>query len=171
MFAPFVRALPAFPIPTRPECHLRGTEEAGQTGRLKRRRYAGGVLKASANTLASVCEPTRDFLGHVGGDDFLVLFQSDDWRERVERALAAFNELVKRFYSPEERLEGGIHGEDRLARPTFFGFVTLSAGAVRVEPGAARGSAHVSTVAAAPDPASGSRAGALSRCACIPCRA
>jgi diguanylate cyclase (GGDEF)-like protein len=106
------------------------------------------VLKATANTLASVCEPTRDFLGHVGGDDFLLLFQSDDWRERIQRAMDTFNELVKRFYSPEERLAGGIHGEDRLARPTFFGFVRLSAGAVCVDAGAARGSAHVSTVAA-----------------------
>ncbi|SAK44032.1 diguanylate cyclase/phosphodiesterase [Caballeronia hypogeia] len=106
------------------------------------------VLKATANTLASVCEPTRDFLGHVGGDDFLLLFQSDDWRERIEQAIAAFNELVKRFYAPEERLAGGILGTDRLGRPTFFGFVRLSAGAVCIEAGAARGSAHVSTVAA-----------------------
>ncbi len=106
------------------------------------------VLKATGNTLASVCEPTRDFLGHVGGDDFLVLFQSDDWRERVERAIGTFNELVTRFYAPMERIAGGIHGEDRLARPTFYGFVRLSAGAVCIGPGAARGSAHVSTVAA-----------------------
>jgi diguanylate cyclase (GGDEF)-like protein len=106
------------------------------------------VLKVTASTLAAVREPTRDFLGHIGGDDFLLLFQSEDWRERVERAIDTFNELVKRFYSPEERLAGGIHGEDRLARPTFFGFVRLSAGAVRIGPEAARGSAHVSTAAA-----------------------
>ncbi|QSN65020.1 phosphodiesterase [Caballeronia sp. M1242] len=106
------------------------------------------VLKAAANALASVCEPTRDFLGHIGGDDFLLLFQSDDWRERVTRAMHAFDELVMRFYSPEERLAGGIHGEDRFARPAFFGFVRFSAGAVRVAPGTARGSAHVSATAA-----------------------
>lgn len=62
--------------------------------------------------------------------------------------METFNELVQRFYSMEERLAGGIHGEDRLARPTFFGFVRLSAGAVLVEAGAARGSAHVSNAAA-----------------------
>ncbi len=44
------------------------------------------VLKATAATLASICEPTRDFLGHIGGDDFLILFQSDDWQARVQRA-------------------------------------------------------------------------------------
>jgi EAL domain-containing protein (putative c-di-GMP-specific phosphodiesterase class I)/GGDEF domain-containing protein len=106
------------------------------------------VLKAAASTLASVCEPTRDFLGHIGGDDFLLLFQSDDWRDRAMRAIDTFNEIVKRFYSPEERLAGGIFGEDRLARPTFFGFVRLSAGAVCVGPESARGSSHVSAAAA-----------------------
>ncbi|SAK45889.1 hypothetical protein [Caballeronia ptereochthonis] len=67
----------------------------------------------------------------------------------LERMLVEAPTLtVKSRYSPQERLAGGIHGEDRLARRTFFGFVRLSAGAVCVEPGAARGSAHVSTVAA-----------------------
>ncbi|WP_244817623.1 phosphodiesterase [Caballeronia sp. Lep1P3] len=105
------------------------------------------VLKAAASTLASVCEPTRDFLGHIGGDDFLLLFQSDDWQARAGRAIDVFNELVMRFYSPQERIAGGIHGEDRLARPAFFGFVRLSAGAVPIAPGAAHGSAHVSALA------------------------
>ena len=106
------------------------------------------VLKATAATLASICEPTRDFLGHIGGDDFLILFQSDDWQARVQRAISGFDELAQRFYSAEDRVAGGIHGEDRLARRTFFGFVRLSAGAVRVAAGTAHGSAHVSTVAA-----------------------
>jgi diguanylate cyclase (GGDEF)-like protein len=106
------------------------------------------MLKTAASTLTSICEPTRDFLGHIGGDDFLLLFQSDDWRDRAAFAMEAFNEFVKRFYSPEERLAGGIPGEDRLARPTFFGFVRLSVGAVCIGPGEARGSAQVSAVAA-----------------------
>ncbi|SDQ23505.1 diguanylate cyclase/phosphodiesterase [Paraburkholderia fungorum] len=92
------------------------------------------VLKLAAAVLADVCEPTRDFLGHVGGDDFLILFQSDDWRERVLRAIHLFNEGAQRFYAPADRLAGGIHGEDRRGNPTFFGFVTMAIGCVRVEP-------------------------------------
>jgi diguanylate cyclase (GGDEF)-like protein len=49
------------------------------------------VLKFAAMVLADVCDPTRDFLGHVGGDDFLILFQSDDWQDRVMRAIHVFN--------------------------------------------------------------------------------
>ncbi|MBV8626518.1 MAG: phosphodiesterase, partial [Paraburkholderia sp.] len=79
------------------------------------------VLKFAAAILAEVCDPTRDFLGHVGGDDFLILFQSEDWRERALRAIREFNEGAQRFYAPDDRLAGGIHGEDRRGNPTFFG--------------------------------------------------
>ncbi|HZZ10899.1 MAG TPA: phosphodiesterase [Paraburkholderia sp.] len=92
------------------------------------------VLKFAAAVLADVCEPTRDFLGHVGGDDFLILFQSEDWQARVLRAIHDFNEGAQRFYAPADRLAGGIHGEDRRGNPTFFGFVTMAIGCVRVEP-------------------------------------
>jgi EAL domain-containing protein (putative c-di-GMP-specific phosphodiesterase class I)/GGDEF domain-containing protein len=92
------------------------------------------VLKFAAHVLADVCDPTRDFLGHVGGDDFLVLFQSDDWRERAQRAIHVFNEGAQRFYAPGDRLAGGIHGEDRRGNPTFFGFVTMAIGCVQVRP-------------------------------------
>ncbi len=96
--------------------------------------WQGDEMLKAVSTLKSVCGPTRDFLGHIGGDDFLLLFQSDDWRARAVRAIDTFNEIVKRFYSPEERLAGGIPGQDRLARPTFFGFVRLSAAAVAKRP-------------------------------------
>jgi GGDEF domain-containing protein len=111
------------------------------------------VLKFAAAVLADVCDPTRDFLGHVGGDDFLILFQSDDWRERVLRAIHVFNEGAQRFYAPADRLAGGIHGEDRRGNPTFFGFVTMAIGCVRVEAEPTDGAAlynseEIATVAA-----------------------
>jgi EAL domain-containing protein (putative c-di-GMP-specific phosphodiesterase class I)/GGDEF domain-containing protein len=110
------------------------------------------VLKFAAAVLAEACDPTRDFLGHVGGDDFLILFQSEDWRRRVETAIAAFNTGALRYYADEDRAAGGIHGEDRRGNPTFFGFVTMAIGCVRVKPvspGSARyGSEEIASVAA-----------------------
>ncbi len=92
------------------------------------------ILRLAAQVLSDVCDPTRDFLGHVGGDDFLILFQSDDWCLRVQRAVERFNESAQRFYAPEDRAAGGIHGEDRRGQPTFYGFVTMAVGTVRVQP-------------------------------------
>ncbi|MGH8780695.1 EAL domain-containing protein [Paraburkholderia sp.] len=109
------------------------------------------VLKFAAVVLADVCEPTRDFLGHVGGDDFLILFQSDDWQRRVHQAIRTFNEGAQRFYAPADRVAGGIHGEDRRGNPTFFRFVTMAIGCVHVPPDAAAmryGSEEIASVAA-----------------------
>lgn len=110
------------------------------------------VLKFAAAVLADVCDPMRDFLGHVGGDDFLILFQSDDWADRVSRALQAFDTGALRFYADEDRAAGGIHGEDRRGNPTFFGFVTMAIGCVRVTPRAREtvhyGSEEIASVAA-----------------------
>ncbi|MFC7632132.1 EAL domain-containing protein [Paraburkholderia humisilvae] len=109
------------------------------------------VLKFAAAVLADVCDPTRDFLGHVGGNDFLILFQSDDCIERVQRAIHAFNEGAQRFYAPDDRLAGGIHGEDRRGNPTFFGFVTMAIGCVHVRPNsdrAPRTSEDIASIAA-----------------------
>ena len=110
------------------------------------------VLKFAAAVLADVCDPTRDFLGHVGGDDFLILFQSENWQARVERAIDAFNTGAQRFYADEDQDAGGIHGEDRRGNPTFFGFVTMAIGCVRVQPAAGGerryGSEEIASVAA-----------------------
>jgi EAL domain-containing protein (putative c-di-GMP-specific phosphodiesterase class I)/GGDEF domain-containing protein len=93
------------------------------------------VLKFAATVLADACDPTRDFLGHVGGDDFLILFQSETWHARARRAIETFNEGAQRFYAPGDRLAGGIHGEDRHGNATFFTFVTMAIGCVHIAAG------------------------------------
>ncbi|QBR02339.1 EAL domain-containing protein [Paraburkholderia pallida] len=98
------------------------------------------VLKFAAQVLADACDPTRDFLGHVGGDDFLILFQSGTWHDRARQAIASFNAGALRFYAPADRLAGGIRGEDRRGNATFFSFVTMAIGCVHIAPG--RGAQH-----------------------------
>lgn len=90
------------------------------------------MLKGAAAILSRSCDPTRDFLGHIGGDDFLVLYQSEDWESRVRDAVADFNDGALAMYTPTERAAGGIHGEDRFGTPVFHTPVTMAVGAVRV---------------------------------------
>ncbi|QCX51325.1 diguanylate cyclase (plasmid) [Ralstonia pseudosolanacearum] len=106
------------------------------------------MLKMAAAVLAAACEPTRDFLGHVGGDDFLVLFQSADWRTRIQRAMTAFNGSALAKYTPADRAAGGIHAEDRKGLPAFFRCVTMAVGALQVRPGGARSSDNIGAAAA-----------------------
>jgi GGDEF domain-containing protein len=49
------------------------------------------MIRLLASIIVSECDPKRDFAGHVGGDDFVVLFQSGDWEARCTRIISHFN--------------------------------------------------------------------------------
>ena len=93
------------------------------------------MIRLLARLAAAHSDPQRDFVGHVGGDDFLILFQSTDWRQRCERVIREFAELARELYDEAARQAGGIQAEDRHGVLRFFPFTTLSVGALRVEGG------------------------------------
>ncbi len=71
-----------------------------------------------------------DFVGHVGGDDFLVVIRSADWRERIMKLLEQFTANVATFYSPEHAAAGHIVAADREGRQRDFPLLTLSVAAL-----------------------------------------
>lgn len=89
------------------------------------------AIKLQARKIQEHCDPRRDFVGHVGGDDFVVLFQSHDWEARCERVVTEFDAAVIQLYDGEARQRGGIEAEDRHGVRRFFGFVRLYMGAVK----------------------------------------
>ena len=107
------------------------------------------MIRLVARTLVSHCDPRRDFVGHVGGDDFVVLFQSADWLDRCQRILSVFNENARSLYDDDALARGGIEAEDRQGVRRFFRCTTLSIGAVPVRPGAFGRPAQVASAAAA----------------------
>src|SRR5678815_1811339 len=60
----------------------------------------------TARLLEAHCEPGVDFAGHVSGSRFVILMQSDDWRERAERLVAAFPAVRDAHMPPEVRERG-----------------------------------------------------------------
>src|SRR5690606_9993575 len=77
--------------------------------------YAQGdqVILQLAALLKRCFSERLDFVGHVGGDDFVVVIRSRDWRERVLRVLQCFNDTVVALYSPEHACAGYIVASDR----------------------------------------------------------
>ncbi|MBC8057509.1 MAG: EAL domain-containing protein [Rhizobiales bacterium] len=106
------------------------------------------MIRLMARCAVSHCDAQRDFVGHVGGDDFILLFQSDDWDLRCERLVEAFNAEAALLYDDEGRAAGGIEAEDRHGVLRFFPFTSLSIGAVRVRPGLYRTAEQVANAAA-----------------------
>jgi EAL domain-containing protein (putative c-di-GMP-specific phosphodiesterase class I)/GGDEF domain-containing protein len=90
----------------------------------------------------------RDFVGHIGGDDFLILFQSPDWRQRCADVIGDFNHQARELYDDEALRAGGIEGEDRQGVVRFTPLATLSIGAVRIPPGMFRHAEDVASEAA-----------------------
>ncbi|HEV8534171.1 MAG TPA: response regulator [Candidatus Limnocylindria bacterium] len=94
------------------------------------------------------------FVGHVGGDDFVVLSQAGDTEAVAERVTRRFDETVPALYDADDRRRGSIEARDRRGALRRIPFATLSIGIVNVPPGrfdgataAARAAAEVKEVA------------------------
>lgn len=98
-------------------------------------RKGDDVIQLTGHLLGMHCDPKRDFIGHVGGDDFIILFQSEDWEARCEMILADFAKAIPEHYSAADRERGGYISEDRRSRKVFHSLISLSLGVVRIEPG------------------------------------
>ncbi len=105
------------------------------------------VIQLTANILASVCDRDLDFLGHIGGDDFIILFRSQDWEERCQKALEEFSRTVRAYFSQEDLDRGGYFTENRQMKKEFHEITSLSIGAVVVPPGLFTSYMEVSRVA------------------------
>ena len=93
------------------------------------------MIRLLAKVILSHCDAQRDFVGHVGGDDFIVLLQSDDWHERCQKIINDLAVGAKMLFSEDARSAGGIDAEDRYGVTRFFPCTTLSIGAVSVRSG------------------------------------
>ena len=111
--------------------------------------YARGdqMIALTARILTECVEPDIDFIGHVGGDDFILVMVSQDWIGRCERALKLFEEEILGFFSHDDIERGGYVTENRKGRPEFYRLTSLSIGAVEVVSGQFANHLQVSTVA------------------------
>ncbi|MDP2901847.1 MAG: bifunctional diguanylate cyclase/phosphodiesterase [Methylovulum sp.] len=94
--------------------------------------YSAGddIIKAVAETLTAHVSEKDGLVGHIGGDDFIVVFICNDWLQRCENILARFEALAPTYYKDEDVKAGGIHSENRAGGKSFFPVTSLSVGIV-----------------------------------------
>ena len=94
--------------------------------------YAQGdqVILHLSGLLKSHFSARLDFIGHIGGDDFVVVMRCADWRERVNRVLEQFSATVNGFYSPEQSAAGKFTATDRDGNVQEFPLLTVSVAAL-----------------------------------------
>ncbi|MWV14105.1 EAL domain-containing protein [Pseudomonas sp. R-28-1W-6] len=96
--------------------------------------YARGdeVLLCLAQCLNERVDPSRDFVGHIGGDDFMLVLGSADWRKRIQLLLEDFQGQCRRFYRDEHLQAGCFVAHNRQGRREEFPLLSLSVGVVQL---------------------------------------
>jgi len=98
-------------------------------------RRGDDVIQTLGQLVCEAVDQRNDFVGHIGGDDFFVVFQSVDWEIRCWQLIRSFAERMDAMIGPEERAQGGYMAENRRGELGFQSLPTLSIGAVRVQSG------------------------------------
>jgi len=115
--------------------------------------YAKGneVIKETAviveNTVRALGTPD-DFVGHVGGDDFVVMTVPHAMQTIAEEIIAQFDRRAPEFYAPEDRKLGYIMGTTRQGVEMRFPIMTISIAVVTNERRKLTGLPEVSSIAA-----------------------
>ena len=96
--------------------------------------YARGdeVLLCLAHCLSESVDASRDFVGHIGGDDFMLVLGSEDWQSRLQRLLDAFARQCQRFYRSEHLQAGCFVAHNRRGQRETFALLSLSIGVVQL---------------------------------------
>lgn len=90
-------------------------------------------------TLARVLEEAAGevdidtFLGHVGGDDFVILTQADAAEQIAQRVCRGFDRAVPALYDPDDLDRGYIEVTDRRGRAVRYEPVSVSIGIVAAD--------------------------------------
>jgi diguanylate cyclase (GGDEF)-like protein len=93
------------------------------------------MIQLTGRILNWACDPKLDFIGHIGGDDFILLMQSRDWKTRCEQALRSFEQAAGLMFREAHLVAGGYPSEGRDGIVTFHPLTSLSIGATLIEPG------------------------------------
>jgi len=90
---------------------------------------ANKVIQMTARVIAGtvMLEGNEDdFVGHIGGDDFIVVSTPEKFEAICQRAIKEFDEKILSYYSPEHLRKGTFRGVDREGVEREFPITTIS---------------------------------------------
>ncbi len=89
------------------------------------------VLKATANLLIKITHQAPnagDFVGHIGGDDFIVITDPDRMEALADLVIKTFDAESPAFYNENDRKKGKIISTDRQGRIREFPLLSIALG-------------------------------------------
>ncbi len=94
------------------------------------------VIKETARILIRSLQEVGvkgDFIGHIGGDDFVVVTTPDKVDIICNKIIDDFDRTIPSFYTETDRNNGYILGHDRQGQPQKFPLMSISIGVVSNE--------------------------------------
>ncbi len=94
------------------------------------------VIKETARILIRSMQEVggkHDFIGHIGGDDFVVVTTPDKVAIICDKVIEDFDKTILSFYNETDRNNGYILGHDRQGQPQKFSLMSISIGVVSNE--------------------------------------
>lgn len=98
--------------------------------------YAKGdlLLKTLANCIMINTNNRYCFVGHIGGDDFIIMFKSNDVEVICQKILDDFAKQSLSFISQEHQEQKGYSALDRRGNEVFHPLVSLAIGVIQPDP-------------------------------------
>jgi GGDEF domain-containing protein len=96
------------------------------------------LIKMTGEVIYEVVQRHADknaFVGHIGGDDFVMVISPDCVDNVCKAVIDVFTERVPEFYSPEDLANGAIKGVDRYGVERVFPIMTISIAVVMCQKG------------------------------------
>ncbi|MDD5119818.1 MAG: response regulator [Candidatus Omnitrophica bacterium] len=94
------------------------------------------VIRETARILLSAVKEygsSNDFVGHIGGDDFVVVTTPETTDKICEKIIRDFDKISPSFYNQEDRENGFIVGYDRQSKIHRIPLLSISIGVVSNE--------------------------------------
>ena len=93
--------------------------------------YARGseVIKMTAEVVAEAVAERGgqgDFVGHIGGDDFVVITTPERYGETSRTIIERFDARIRDFYDADDREKGYIQGKTRRGEAATFPIMSIS---------------------------------------------
>ena len=92
------------------------------------------IIKFTANVITKyVLEKNKqNFVGHIGGDDFVALVEDEDYEKICQNIIAEFDRSIVKYFSKEDLERGYLEVENRKGIVEPFPLTTISIGVVEV---------------------------------------
>jgi len=95
---------------------------------------ADAAIRAAGDAVSHAAADGQTFVGHIGGDDFVLLCPSNEARVRVEDAQRRFAQQLPRYLPPDASDSGVYRSVDREGVAREFPITRLSAAVLHVDP-------------------------------------